>query len=102
MVNVFNRPFNMPGNTAVRRGESVNALACSCLGSYLAVWVWPSTGRDLHVLFSRRFQLLDDGKNGDRPRNFSGTEEGLRAAPRIGRPDLHRGGGGRDCGPQTR
>ena len=88
----------MPGNTAVGRGELVIAWAYSCGGSYLAVGVRAATGRDLRILCGRRFQLLDDGEIGDRPRNFSGTAEGLRAAPRVGRPDLHRGDGYRNRG----
>ncbi len=84
----------MPGNTAVGRGELVNALACSCRGSYLAVWVRAATDCVLYFLWGRHRQLLGDKKIGDRPRNFNGATEGLRAAPRVERLDLHREGGG--------
>ncbi len=41
----------------------MNALACSCSGSYLAVWVRAATDRDLHILCGRHLQLLGDGKS---------------------------------------
>ncbi len=72
----------------------MNALAYSFRGSYLAVWVWTAADSDLHFLWGRRFQLFGDEEIVDRPRNFNGIGEGLRDAPRVGRPDLHREGGG--------
>ena len=51
----------------MRKGQSMNALACSCRRSLLAVWELLSTSRNLHVLCDLCIEAVAEGVVARRP-----------------------------------